>query len=106
MRNRGLLIALFLLATLAVSPSTFAVDGPQTDIYYYNVCGDEVGHKWKECGNSGWQMTGTTASWMLVDTFSCDTSVSQRQYYNSCLTSACQVTEQEWIDHWATNTEC
>jgi hypothetical protein len=104
MRNRGLLLMLFLLV-VAVSPSTYAVDGPQTDIYYYDECGEEVGYKWKECGNSGWQMTGTTASWMLVVTFSCDTFVYQRQYYNGCLTSACQVTEQEWTDHWA-NTEC
>lgn len=90
-----------LLAAATVAPPSYAVDGPQTDIYYYpEDCGDEVGHKWKECGNSGWQMTGTTGPWMLVVTFNCETSDYQRRYYYGCLTGSCEISEAAWIARW------
>lgn len=102
MRHRGRLIVLLtLIASLLASPA-FPINGPQTDIYYYADCpGDEVGHKWKECGNSGWQMSGTTAPWMLVVTFDCETSEYVRKYYHNCLFAQCEVSEADWIAHWS-----
>ncbi len=93
-------IALFVLLLAAFALPVFAVDGPQTDIYYYEECTDEVGYKWKDCGNSAWQMTGVTGRYAMVRTFDCQTGEEVTKYYDGCLTNYCEMTEQEWIDMW------
>jgi len=95
--SRFAIAALLLIA--AAAPPVHAVNGPQTDIYYYGACDTfPVGHKWKDCGNSGWTMTGVTAQWMEVRTVNCQTWEEVTQYYYGCLTSSCLISEAEFLN--------
>lgn len=90
--SRFAIAALLIIA--AAAPPVHAVNGPQTDIYYYGACDlSPVGHKWKDCGNSAWQMTGVTAAYMEVMTLDCETSEEVTKYYYGCLTSSCEISQ-------------
>ena len=84
---RKLTIRLALIATCALFLSTplRAVNGPETDIYYYTGCSGTltyVGHAHKNCYLFGWTYDGQqSGDWSEVVTYDCDTEELKTTYY-------------------------
>lgn len=79
-----LLLVSSVMLFLGTQPAR-AVNGPETDIYYYTGCSGTltyVGHSYKNCYLFGWTHTGQTyGDWSEVVTYDCDTSELKTTYY-------------------------
>ncbi|HYI13021.1 MAG TPA: hypothetical protein VEK57_28500 [Thermoanaerobaculia bacterium] len=84
---RKLIVRTLLIASLMllVTGPVRAVNGPETDIYYYTGCNGTltyVGHAHKNCYLFGWTYTGQqSGDWSEVVTYDCDTQELKTTYY-------------------------